>query len=210
MVSAEAHTAAYCPGALPPQCGPFAESAPFPNAAPHFVVVHLPKASRTRGGRARARESIQELLTRWAETPVSLSETDRGPEVRTFVRGHRIFLSLSYTGNAAWVAVALERPIGLDAVSLRDCTGWEDIAPVYLGKEITDSIAKADAPRHSFAQHWATLEARCKHAGMPLREKSPPPESAIYSHSIGETVLAVAFESNSEQSKKRPPSGRLP
>jgi hypothetical protein len=184
--------------AIPPHCGPFAESAPFPKTTPGFVVVRFPQCPRSPEGRARARETIRQIIAEWADTPVSLCETDNGPEVHQLVCGHRIFLSLSYAAEDAWVAIALDQRVGLDAVAIGDCEGWEDIAPVYLGEKTTGFIEKSNAPRRAFAHQWAALEARCKYAKMPLHEKAVPPQVTIYSHSTGETVLAVAFEPKRE------------
>lgn len=178
---------------IPPQCGPFYESVPFPNFLPPFVVYALPRVSRCPDGRARAREALLRILQNWAGGPVQIHETPRGPEVSEYIRGQKIFISLSYAENTAWMALAANSPIGVDAVSLSECADWEDVAALYLEEKTMPSLKNAPSPMQAFALAWAKLEARCKHTGLPLREKNPPPEVRTFTQWIGNTALAVAF-----------------
>lgn len=178
---------------IPPQCGPFYESVPFPNFFPPFVVYALPLVSRGTTGRACVREALLRILQNWAGGPVQIHETQRGPEVAEHIRGQKIFLSLSYAGNTAWMALAANAPIGLDAVSLSECADWEDVASLYFEETTIPSLKNAPSPTRAFALAWAKLEARCKHAGLPLSEKNPPPEVKTFTQWIGDTALAVAF-----------------
>jgi hypothetical protein len=185
------------PEEIPPQCGPFFlpdhPNIPFPDFAPSFVIAALPATSRAPAGRARVRTYIQRLLSGWGGPANGIIETPKGPLVPETVQGRKISVSISYAGDTAWIAFAAGAQIGVDAVALSDCAGWEDIAPCYFGTETVQQIKTAPHPRRRFAWEWAILEARCKHAGQPLRENCPPPEVRTLTKAVGDTLIAVAF-----------------
>jgi len=139
------------------------------------------------------REALLGVLQNWAGGPVQIRETPSGPEIAESIQGQKIFLSLSYAENTAWMALAANAPIGLDAVSLSDCSDWEEVASLYFEEKTMPSLKKSPSPTRAFALAWAKLEARCKHAGLPLREKNPPPEVRTFTLWIGNAALAVAF-----------------
>ena len=180
---------------IPSHCGPFLGPVPvpFPAQSPRFALVSLPHTARTPSGRAKVRDAFQTILSEWAGHPVALEETNRGPELRSPIRGKSVFLSVSYSKTTAWLALALDSPVGLDAVSLIECEDWSDVATLYFGPSKAKAIACSQNPRRSFALHWATLEARCKQAGLPLSEETPPPATQTYTKIFEHTVLAVAF-----------------
>ncbi len=157
------------------------------------MLYALPLVSRCPAGRARVRKALLSILQTWAGGPVLIHETPRGPEVADHIQGQKIFLSLSYAGNTAWIALAANAPIGVDAVSLGECEDWEDVASLYFEEKTMHSLKNAPSPTRAFALAWAKLEARCKHAGLPLREKVPPPEVRTFTQWIGNSALAVAL-----------------
>ncbi len=179
---------------IPSHCGPFLGPVNFPSLAPRFVLVALPKTARSPAGRAKVREALVGILSAWAACPVRLEETHRGPHVPTLIRGQRVFVSVTYSADTAWMALGLEAAIGVDAVNLAECDDWQDVAAVYFGEPRTSAISATPDPKQTFALEWATLEARCKQAGMPLRENAAPLPTTTYRNVLDQTVLAVAFE----------------
>lgn len=125
---------------------------------------------------------------------MSLEETPRGPQVPTLIRGQRVFVSVSYSAETAWIALGLEAPIGVDAVNLAECEDSQDVAALYFGHPRAREISDSPDPKQAFALDWATLEARCKQAGLPLCEGAAPPATTTYRKVLDQTILAVAFE----------------
>lgn len=179
---------------IPSHCGPFWGPVDFPSLAPRFVLVGLPQTGRSQAGRAKVRVALASILSAWAGHPVSLEETPSGPQSPTLIRGHRVFVSVSYSSETAWMAFGLEAPIGVDAVNLAECEDWQDVAALYLGHPRAHAISATPDPKQAFALEWATLEARCKQAGLPLSESAAPPATTTYRNVLDQTILAVAFE----------------
>lgn len=178
---------------LPPHCGPFESLPPFPERAPRFALFSLPGATRTPRGRHEVRQSILHTLKEWSGREMQLHETISGPIIQALAQGQSIHVSISYSGSGAWFAIALGEPIGVDAVSLWDCKGWEDIAAIYLPECISKTRTKDAEAELRFAHEWASLEARFKRAGLPLTEDIRPPSAEIYATQKGQTVIAIAF-----------------
>lgn len=179
---------------FPPQCGPHYGPVPFPDSLPRFVVFALPGVTRAPAGRAQVREALLRILHAWAGAPVEIHDSPQGPAVPKEIRGQKIFISISYAETTAWIALAADAPIGLDAVSLSDCAEWEEIAALYLEEDTNLLLQTTRTPERAFALAWATLEARYKLAGRPLREKNPPPRARTFTQWVGHCALAVAFD----------------
>ena len=178
---------------LPAHCGPFAGGAPCPERTPKFVLLSLPQTARTESGRRKVRQAIQATLENWIPDQVALTETPTGPEIEPLIQGKKAYVSISYAGSGAWIAISLGERIGLDAVSLDDCEGWREVAAIYLKRKISELNSSAN-PKLAFAHAWASMEAALKRVGLPLSEDAQPQETVVYSWQQNQTVLAIAFD----------------
>ena len=163
----------------------------FPNE--DVALVQIPQTERNATGRLRVREVLREILSNWAGHPVELEESVRGPIVQGFVRGKPIEVSLSYAGGDAWVAIRSNGGIGMDAVLVGEHPDWEAVAELYLGNDAVQEIRYAKHRGGAFAERWAALEARCKLAKLPLREKSQPPPSPVFTLRVDDLIICIAI-----------------
>jgi len=144
------------------------------------------------------REVLREILCNWAEHPVALEESVRGPIVLGVVRGKPIEVSLSYAGGDAWAAIRSNGSVGMDAVLVEENSDWEAVAELYLGDNAVQEIRDAEHRGCAFAERWAALEARYKLAKLPLREKSQPPPAPIFTLRVGDLIICIAVGSAPE------------
>ena len=163
----------------------------FPNA--DVALVRIRQAERSARGRLRVRDVLREILLNWAGHPIALEESAQGPIVQGSVRGEHIEVSISYAGGDAWLALRSNGGIGLDAVLVEECTDWKEIAELYLEDEAVQKIREAPHQALAFARRWAALEARCKLAKLPLREKSQPPAAPVHSLEVDNLVICIAL-----------------
>lgn len=158
-----------------------------------FSVLRIPQVTRSPAGRSAVREILTTLFSEWADTPVSLKETDRGPVLLQKINGRRCFFSISYSGGSAWVAAAFDTEIGIDAVEIEAFEQLTDVERLYLAPCTDDgSFAPADKCLQ-FARRWSAMEARFKRAGLPLKEGTVPPAADVRYLLQGRTVVAVAL-----------------
>lgn len=158
-----------------------------------FSLLRISDVPRSPSGRVAVREISSLLLSEWTGFPVCLKESERGPVVEQTINGRPCFLSISYAGNCAWVAIALGAPVGVDAVEVEAFEQLLDVADLYLATTDEPNPSPAVEQALQFAKRWTAMEARFKRAGLPIEEHTVPPEATV-SHIVHEnTVVAVAF-----------------
>jgi len=163
------------------------------------ALVQISQTERNATGRLRVREVLREILSNWAGQPVELKESALGPIVPGFIRGRSIEVSLSYAGGDAWVAIRSNGSVGMDAVLVGDAPDWEAVAELYLGDNEVQEIRDAAHRGSAFAERWAALEARCKLAKLPLREKSHPPPAPVFTLRIDDVIICIAMSLTEEK-----------
>ena len=158
-----------------------------------FSLLRIPAVSRSPSGRVTVREILNSLLSEWAGSPVSLKESARGPSVEQTIGGRACFLSISYAGNSAWVAISLDAEIGVDAVEVEAFEQLGDVEGLYLATAAEPHPSVPGDKGLQFAKRWSAMEAQFKRAGLPIKEHTVPP-AANLCHIVHEnTVVAVAF-----------------
>lgn len=160
-----------------------------------LTVVHMPDTPRNETGRRMTRRKLSLLLPLLSKAPMELIEKETGPAIVGPDLRQSAFVSVTYARSSAWVAIAEECPVGIDAVFLGDCEGWETVAETYFDQATVNEITGSALPLNAFALQWASFEARLKCLGRRLSEnaKSLPPLE-VYSALTNETALAVAFD----------------
>lgn len=113
--------------------------------------------------------------------------------MREKIRGRRCFFSISYSSDSAWVAIAFDAEIGVDAVEIEAFEQVTDVERIYLGDGPCEDFCGAGDKCLQFAKRWSALEARFKRAGLPLREHTAPPHAHVRHLRHEGTVVAVAF-----------------
>jgi phosphopantetheinyl transferase len=166
-----------------------------------FVVIQIyaehktyqassPKQQREQA-RASIRRAIQELLSHHFAIPIDEINIERQaghiPGADLCIANHTIHLSISHEQERSVAAIYIEKAnnvilgIGIDILKTPATTtipDWQDVATLYLGPHINAAIAKLPLAEqaHSFALHWAKLEARFKSRGQALCEWSDASE----------------------------------
>ena len=97
-----------------------------------------------------------------------------GRGVRALLPEREVFVSISHDTGLSVAALSLHQTIGVDVLRLADCTGWQDLAPLYLGVGDTERLLRAPEQQRAlqFALAWTKLEAGLKCLGQPLLEAS--------------------------------------
>ena len=167
----------------------------FHNVDTALAVVYMPDTPRNETGRLMTRHKLSLLLPLLSKESIKLIEKETGPAIVGPDLKQSAFVSITYAGGNAWVAISDECPIGIDAVFLGDCGGWETVAETYFDQAMVNEIVRSAQPVKSFALAWASLEARLKCLGRGLSEDSKSlPALEVYSVLRNETALAVAFD----------------
>ena len=137
--------------------------------------------------RANIRRAIRELLSHHFAIPIDEINIERQaghiPGADLCIANHTIHLSISHEHELSVAAIYIEKAnnailgIGIDILKTPATTtipDWQDVATLYLGPHISAAIAKLPLAEqaHSFALHWAQLEARFKSRGQALCEWS--------------------------------------
>ena len=167
----------------------------FHNVDPSLAVVRLSNIPRNENGKAIIRQKLNLLLPLLSKGPFLLIEKETGPWLAGPDLKQGAFVSVTYAGGSAWVAICDACPVGIDAVFLTDCAGWESVAETYFDEAMVKEIGEAAQPLNAFALEWATFEARLKCLGRSLSENPAPiPPLKTYSVLTKETALAVALD----------------
>jgi phosphopantetheinyl transferase len=161
-----------------------------------FALIQIPEVVRNAAGRHKVRQTLQGVLSDWAQKPATWIETPKGPIVRDPIREQPPFVSISYAAGEAWLGIALGESLGVDAVSLEALPDWEETALLYLGEQKVDKIRDAENPPEAFAREWASMEASLKRAGLSLSEHQNFPKSLILTAKTKSCIVAVALSSN--------------
>lgn len=163
-----------------------------------IIVIEIQRVLRNPEGRNSVRCVLADVLRPFLKGPPTIQETPVGPAILEHVDGAPIYTSITYSKNAAWIALSVGRRVGIDSVTMDPFEGWETIEDLYL--QNTPSLHDADAPAlaldltpfRTFALRWAIFEAQLKCLSLPIAEHMPrlsPPVSAFVR---GETAMAVA------------------
>ena len=156
------------------------DTVPIPTKEPRAILVQVGGVERTSEGRKKMREVLNGVLSGWIGGLVEWQDTDKGPSVRTLIKGKHIDVSLSYAGGHGWLGICYGGRIGIDAVVIDESFDGKDVAALYLEPADAREIHKAADKAAAFAQLWSALEARCKLARVPLQENAPPPDALVY------------------------------
>ncbi len=120
--------------------------------------------------RKRVREVLRDIFSRLPGTShIDMIETARGPLLTGEAASIRI--SLSYAGNKALIALAKDRPIGVDIVQVGNFPEIETLSRLYLPLAARLTMRQVTPDRDArFALAWAQMEACCKCLNLPLAE----------------------------------------
>lgn len=135
-----------------------------------------------------ARDCALRILRGWGHASASLDETTTGPKLT----GCGVMaLSLAYTTNDAWLALARSHSLGIDATIIKDFAERDEVARTYLGPSST-VIASSDVPAAAFAAAWSRHEATLKYHRLPLTEWRPGLPKAPRHLSVREADIALS------------------
>ncbi|MEB0139680.1 MULTISPECIES: 4'-phosphopantetheinyl transferase family protein [unclassified Undibacterium] len=143
---------------------------------PLVISLALPPLIQRDSARQQLRLALCELLCAALDCDATrlrlVSLPGRG--VRALLPEREVFISISHETGLSVAALSLHHPIGIDVLRLADCTGWQDLAPLYLGVDDTERLLRAPEQQRAlqFALAWTTLEAGLKCLGQPLLEAS--------------------------------------
>ena len=164
------------------------------------VLLRVSTAGPRAAARQQLRAATRTVLAAWSDLPLSaifLRETAHGPVFPTALRGHPVAFSFSYTATAAWVALALDSPVGVDALLVQPFPEMESVARLYLGPAALAEIESSPNPAHPIARHWTALEARQTLSHRPLCEHpsllADRPTLREYSLDDGATVVTLVL-----------------
>ena len=150
----------------------------FPTNLDRVALVLLTLDAPGIQARKRVREVLRDILSRLPETSqIEMIETARGPLLTGEAAPIRI--SLSYAGDKALIALAKDRPIGVDIVQVGNLPEIETLSRLYL-PAATRLASLQESPDRDcrFALAWAQMEACCKCLNLPLAEINAQREHA--------------------------------
>jgi len=113
-----------------------------------------------------ARDCTLTILRAWGYESASLKEESTGPRLGDC---GEMTLSLAYTTNCVWLALAKSRSVGIDATTINDFDDCDEVARIYLGSS-SASIASSNDPAAAFAAAWSLHEATLKYHRLTLTE----------------------------------------
>lgn len=167
-----------------------------------LVSVATPADASRELARQRIRSALSDLLSNNFDIPAAQIQLDHEPGKRPgqhlAVPGHHIALSISHEPGLSIAAICDGRPattIGIDLLRIAHLPDWRDVAGLYLGEQITASIASAPLTQQAsyFAAHWARLEATFKCRGLPLSEWSAQLERELSGCTFSELDLPEGY-----------------
>lgn len=135
-----------------------------------------------------ARDCALRILRVWGHESASLEETTTGPKLTGC---GAMALSLAYTTNDAWLALAQSHSLGIDATIIKDFAECGEVARIYLGPS-SAVIAGSDDPAAAFAAAWSRHEATLKYHRLPLTEWHPHMPKAPRHLSVREADIALS------------------
>ena len=148
------------------------------------ICLDAPRATL----RQAARDCVLRILRAWGHESASLDETTTGPKLM----GCGVMaLSLAYTTNDAWLALAQSHSLGIDATIIKDVAERDEVARIYLGPS-SAVIASSDEPAAAFAAAWSQHEATLKYHRLPLTEWRPGIPKAPRHLSMREADIALS------------------
>lgn len=152
------------------------------------AVIRVPHVAERLALSQVARDCTLRILRSWGFASASLDETTTGP---TVLGCGEIALSLTYTTNCAWIALAQGRSLGIDATIVREHAEVSEVADIYLGPEFSRIAEEAD-PAGAFAAAWSRHEATLKYHRLPLTEWHPRLPKAPRHLSVREADIALS------------------
>jgi hypothetical protein len=130
------------------------------------AVVRIRRDAPRATLRQVARDCALRILRSWGHASASLDETTTGPKLA----GCGVMaLSLAYTTNDAWLALARSHSLGIDATMIKDFDERDEVSRIYLGPA-SATIADSDDSAAAFAAAWSRHEATLKYHRLPLTE----------------------------------------
>ena len=144
-------------------CWPETPDAPGQGAV---AVIRVPQVAPRSELGLLARACVLRILGSWGFTSASFLETATGPRLAGC---GELALSLAYTPDCAWIALAKGRSVGIDATAIGDFAELREVAHAYLGPASAD-IAAAAEPAEAFAAAWSRHEATLKYHRLRLTE----------------------------------------
>ncbi len=123
------------------------------------VPAHRPAA------RIRLREVLREVLESWSDGGQKcppLLETQRGPQWTDLLGDELLDLSLTYSGEVAWIGLLQGGWIGVDAMFIHPFAELDAVAGDFLGPATQAEIRSSRDPAQAFALAWTDMEARLK------------------------------------------------
>lgn len=190
---------------LPVYSWPDKRAAALKALAEHGVVlvsVATPLAASREFARQQIRSALSDLLSRRFELSPEQIHLDREPGKRPgqhlAIPGHHIALSISHEQGLSAAAIChgtAATTIGLDLLHIAHLPDWREVAELYLGEQITASIASAPLAQQAsyFATHWARLEAKFKCRGVALSEWSAQLERELSGCTLSELDLPEGY-----------------
>jgi 4'-phosphopantetheinyl transferase len=159
------------------------------------VLVQVPVADSRPAARQQLRAVLGKILAHWSGLPTAklpLVETSAGPAWHGALHGIPVAISFSYAPGSGWLALCRGAAVGVDAMVPEPFPEMADVARLYLGPKVADSLIQAADPGTAFARAWTRREASLKCFKRGLAEWFD-----------GETLPPVTFQ------ELLPPSGRL-
>ena len=140
------------------------------------VLVRVSTDDTRAVARKQVRSALGKILANWsglAAVELPLLETEQGPVWRGCLAGASLDISLSYAANEGWLALCRGAAVGVDAMVIGVFPEMVDVARLYLGPAVVDSLTQAADPAEGFAQAWTAREAYLKCLKRGLVEWSP-------------------------------------
>jgi 4'-phosphopantetheinyl transferase len=167
-----------------------------------LVSVVTPAAGSREFARQQIRSALRDLLSRRFElSPEQIHldlEPGKRPGQHLEIPAHHIALSISHEQGLSVAAIydgTAASTIGVDLLRIAHLPDWRDVAKLYLGEQITASIASAPLAQQAsyFAAHWARLEAKFKCRGVALSEWSKQLERELSGYTLSELDLPEGY-----------------
>ncbi|HEV7772393.1 MAG TPA: 4'-phosphopantetheinyl transferase superfamily protein [Conexibacter sp.] len=145
---------------------------------------------------ARARGILRAVLARYTDADPRALRFTAGPHGKPLLGNEAVRFNLSHSGDAALIAVALDREVGVDVELPRRATDHVAIARRILGDEEAERLAALDerTREHEFLRAWVRWEAvlKCRGTGIGGANDSPAgPDPWVVELDVGQPAAAA-------------------
>ncbi|MBE9028530.1 4'-phosphopantetheinyl transferase superfamily protein [filamentous cyanobacterium LEGE 11480] len=119
-----------------------------------------------------ARCSLRQILGRYLAQDAGKLAFRYGPYGKPFLAEHRIEFNLAHSGDLALVAVAADRPVGIDLELIKPMSDLEKLTERFFTAGEHQRIVKLEQQQRSLAffRTWTCKEAYLKATGDGLRK----------------------------------------